>query len=267
MIEDQQLSFRLYGQPPYSVAVIHGGPGAAGEMAPVAKRLSRNFGIIEPLQTAASVDGQIHELALTLQTHTHVPAILIGYSWGAWLGILLAAQHPYLVKKLILVSSGPFSANLADATETTRLSRFTPDQRKEFHRLLNQLKKKSPIDQPQILARLGALCATADCHSPIDQDDNSPPPTIDTAIFQNVWTEAAQLRKTGFLTQQLEKITCPITAIHGDYDPHPADGVKAPLSKANPKFRFILLPQCGHKPWIEQHAKEPFYQALEQELS
>ena len=55
-------NFRIYGKPPFSVAVVHGGPGAPGEMKPVAEELSKNFGVIEPLQTASSVEGQIEEL-------------------------------------------------------------------------------------------------------------------------------------------------------------------------------------------------------------
>ncbi|NBD34478.1 MAG: alpha/beta hydrolase, partial [Chloroflexi bacterium] len=31
---------RTYGHPPFDVAVIHGGPGAGGEMAPVAHELA-----------------------------------------------------------------------------------------------------------------------------------------------------------------------------------------------------------------------------------
>ncbi len=39
-----------YGTPPYQIAVIHGGPGAAGEMTPVAQELSIDYGVLEPLQ-------------------------------------------------------------------------------------------------------------------------------------------------------------------------------------------------------------------------
>jgi hypothetical protein len=51
-----------YGKPPFRVAVIHGGPGAGGEMAPVASELSRSQGILEPLQTALSLPEQVEEL-------------------------------------------------------------------------------------------------------------------------------------------------------------------------------------------------------------
>ena len=55
-------------------------------------------------------------------------------------------------------------------------------------------------------------------------------------------------------------------AIHGDYDPHPASGVKEPLSRILRDFRFILLDHCGHTPWKEVEAKEKFYRELRAEL-
>jgi len=46
---------RKYGKAPFKVAVVHGGPGAAGEMAPVARELVFICGVLEPLQTASSL--------------------------------------------------------------------------------------------------------------------------------------------------------------------------------------------------------------------
>ena len=56
-----------------------------------------------------------------------------------------------------------------------------------------------------------------------------------------------------------------MTAIHGDYDPHPAAGVAGPLAGVLPDFRFILLRHCGHTPWREQEAREEFYGTLAEE--
>jgi hypothetical protein len=28
----------------------------------------------------------------------------------------------------------------------------------------------------------------------------------------------------------------------------------------------VLLKRCGHRPWIERNAREPFYELLEREL-
>ena len=53
---------RKYGKPPYSVAVVHGGPGAPGSMAPVARELAKHCGVIEHLESATTIDGQVGEL-------------------------------------------------------------------------------------------------------------------------------------------------------------------------------------------------------------
>jgi pimeloyl-ACP methyl ester carboxylesterase len=58
-----------------------------------------------------------------------------------------------------------------------------------------------------------------------------------------------------------------VVAIHGDYDPHPAEGVREPLSRVLSDFRFVTLEKCGHLPWIERHAKEPFYDLLRREIA
>ncbi len=123
------INIRKYGNPPFSVAVIHGGPGAPGEMAPVARELSSRWGVLEPLQTQASIDGQIEELKTVLEQNANLPVTLIGWSWGSFLSYIFASKYPSYVKKLILVSSGPF-----DATYEQTLCK---------HALIVLMKKKS----------------------------------------------------------------------------------------------------------------------------
>ena len=53
------MKTRKYGTSPYQVAVIHGGPGAPGYMAPVARELSNKLGVLEPIQTCDTIQGQI----------------------------------------------------------------------------------------------------------------------------------------------------------------------------------------------------------------
>ena len=85
-------------------------------------------------------------------------------------------------------------------------------------------------------------------------------------MYHAVWESAAALRRSGELLKMANLIQCPVTAIHGDYDPHPAEGVRDPLSAVISGFKFILLTQCGHTPWLEKHAQKAFYQALKAEL-
>jgi pimeloyl-ACP methyl ester carboxylesterase len=85
-----------------------------------------------------------------------------------------------------------------------------------------------------------------------------------TDIYQSVWKEASHLRQTGELLQLGKKILCPVVALHGDWDPHPAKGVSEPLQATLKSFQFTLLENYGHKPWIEKRAKDKFYSILEE---
>ena len=43
-------------------------------------------------------------------------------------------------------------------------------------------------------------------------------------------------------------------------------GIRAPLATVLRHFRIIVLPRCGHYPWLERHAYDRLYTILQQEL-
>ena len=253
-------NLRYYGEPPFRVAVLHGGPGVSGEMAPVAQELSEGGrrGVLEPLQTVDSLKGQVEELRGVLDSHGDDPFTLVGYSWGAWLGWILAAQHPGLVRKLVLVSSGPFEDQYASQVQENRLKRLSREEQAE----VRTLSKK--MEDPVAFARFGEIMARTDFYDPIPVSPEGI--QLNPDIYQGVWPEAKELRKSGELIRMGSKIRCPVTAIHGDHDPHPAEGVREPLARVLQEFRFILLDKCGHTPWMEKYARDRFIQVLTQEV-
>jgi len=242
-----------------TVVVVHGGPGAGGEVEPVAQELgARGYGVLEPFQTEASVAGQVEELRNAIEQSCQSPIALIGWSWGAWLGCLLAAKHPSLIAKLVLVGSGPFEARHAVAIKPTRLSRLTEAERQEYAAVA------SDLEDPAKLKQALRLFEKTDSYAP----NGELPPRIefDKAIHDAVWEEAASLRRSGELLQIIASIRCLVTAIHGDYDPHPAEGVELPLRSKVHRSNFVLLDRCGHKPWEEIHARDVFYRELEKAI-
>jgi pimeloyl-ACP methyl ester carboxylesterase len=254
-------NLRTYGNPPFAVAAIHGGPGAAGEMSTVARELSSGVGVLEPLLKATSVDGEVEELRVALRDGD-LPLVLIGFSWGAWLSLIFTARYPAFVNKLILVSSGPFEEKYAAGMMRTRLDRLDNAERAEAGALYEAMTNSvSPADR---LARFGQLMAKADSYDPLPDESQSPAP--DPEVYRSVWDEASKLRKDGRLLELARSITCPVVAIHGDYDPHPAEGVRGPLSKAIKDFKFVLLKNCGHYPWRERNARDTFYRILKAEI-
>ena len=257
-------NLKKYGKAPFRIVVVHGGPGAAGEMEPVARELAAGWGVLEPIQTAASLEGQVEELKTVLENNSDVPIILVGFSWGAWLSFIVAARNPALIKKLILVGSGPYKEKYAAKIQETRLSRLSEEERTEFESICRTLDNPAIEDKDTAFARLGALALKADAYDP--EIDKSEEIDCRADIFQSVWPEAAKLRSSGQLLELAEHIKCPVVAIHGDYDPHPAEGVQKLLSAILKSFRFILLKNCGHKPWIERQAREEFFRILQEEL-
>jgi len=267
------MNVRTHGGEPFEVAVIHGGPGAGGEMAPVARALAGRRGVLEPIQTAASLQGQVDELEAVLARHGRLPVTLIGFSWGEWLSFIVAARSPSTVRKLILVSSGPFEEKYVSRITEMRLGRLTaPGERHEFSSLMRAV-ESSPsseiMDNDLVLARLGALTSRTDSFDPIPtsaEPDGAEPVRARGDVFERVWSEAAELRRSGELLALGRNIRCPVVAIQGDYDPHPAEGVQEPLSRTLKHFRLVTLKDCGHTPWCERQAREEFYRVLEREL-
>jgi len=259
-------NLRIYGKKPYTVAVIHGGPGAPGSAASVARELSKVMGVLEPLQTKDSLEGQIEELAGVLKKNANLPVILIGHSWGAWLAYFVAARYSPLVKKLILVGSGPFEEKYADNIAGERLNRISEAERIEFLNLVEIINSPGAADKDKSLARVGELAAKADTYDALPPEKEPEPLEVSEEINRKVWAEAKELRINGELLKMGKKIKCPVVAIHGDYDPHLAEGVKAPLSRVLKDFKFVLLEKCGHEPWIERYAKDKFYTILKNEL-
>jgi len=257
-------NLRKYGHEPFKVAVIHGGPGAPGEVAPLARELSSGVGVLEPLQTAKTIEGQIRELRTILEGNGAIPVILIGFSWGAILTFIFAAQHPSLVRKLILIGSGVYEEKYAVNIMKTRLSRLSEKERTEALSLMKALEDIAVADKDVRMARFGELIFKADSYNPSPYKSEILECQYD--IYQGVWEQAIELRSGGKLLELGRKIQCPVIAIHGDYDPHPPEGVKDPLSRILKDFRFILLEKCGHYPWFELSARDKFYSILKTEI-
>ncbi len=258
--------YRTWGRPPYRVVAVHGGPGAPGSIGPVAKEMSAVASILEPFQTEATLAGQITELSGILERHAAVPVVLIGHSWGAWLSYLVAARHPPLVKKLIMVGAAPFEQSYAEAIFPERLGRLCESERIEVLRLIDSINDGTCADKDPFMAKLGRLFARADTFDALPARKDPESMDVSEEIGRRVWAEAEQLRKDGELLGAATKIVCPVVAVHGDYDPHPAEGVRAPLERVLADFRFILLKKCGHEPWAEKHAHDEFFRILEREI-
>jgi pimeloyl-ACP methyl ester carboxylesterase len=255
---------RKYGTGPYNVAVIHGGPGAPGSIAPVARELSTVCSVLEPLQTAETLDGQVEELEELLKKHADLPAVIIGWSHGSGLSCLLAARHPDIVEKLVIIGTTPFNAKYQAEITGNRLLRLNEEERAEFFSLADIILDSSRENRSEAMAGLFRLANKADSYAllPLKDDVLEYQPDINISIGKD-WR---RLLDGSELLKIIPDIKCPVVAIQGDYDVNPAEAVKEQFSPVIKDFRFFLLEKCGHCPWYEKYARDRFYDILKQEI-
>ncbi|MCL1803829.1 MAG: alpha/beta hydrolase [Eubacteriaceae bacterium] len=252
---------RIYGNKPYKIALVHGGPGAIGSLAAVAREISATHGAIEPLQSKMAVSELVEELYIQISEAANEPITVLGHSWGAWLSVLCAAKHPGIAKQLVLVGSGPFTAHYAYTIGQRRLANFTDEERAEYLNVLQLLDDGGEDEKTALLERLGELAEISDNYSLLE-DDYKSQTVIDAEMYASVWREAEQMRSSGKLADALGNISCPAIIIHGSSDPHPIEGVAEPLKEYGIETSIYLLDKCGHSPFFEKHAKDEFYSIL-----
>lgn len=227
-------------------------------MKPVAEMLSRDFGVLELLQTQMTINEQLGEVYSQLAHFVDKPIVLVGFSWGAWLGLLFASKYPHAVKKLILISSGSFEDIYNKDFMKVRMNRLSKSERKEAETLISIINSNDATRSN--LKQFEELMAIADSFDYMNEGDECIDLNIE--IHNSIWLEASNMRKDRELINCADNVKCPVIAFHGENDPHPIVGVEKPLSLRLADFKMIRLKKCGHTPWKERYARDIFFELL-----
>lgn len=70
--------------------------------------------------------------------------------------------------------------------------------------------------------------------------------------------ELIQCRRYGEQGPDLETITM----IHGNLDPHPGPMIFESLAPFIDDLQYLELQPCGHTPWLEEEARDDFFELL-----
>jgi len=255
-----QLRVRQYGRSGPEVVLLHGGPGAPGYLAPLARDLAGSFRVLEPLQrgsggeslTVAHHVADLHEL-LRRRFEKSRPA-LVGHSWGAMLALAFAAAHPARVGSLVLVGCGTFDAASRELLERNRESRIDSDLRGGIERLEREVSDPT-IGWP---GSDGCCCRSTR-----------------TISKRTGWTSKPATRartgKPGTTCSGFSRRCLP-----GRFRSHRAPGAHAPrgrgpssgtlieavLRERVPQLEYREWQCCGHYPWLEKAVRQDFLAAL-----
>jgi pimeloyl-ACP methyl ester carboxylesterase len=252
------LETRTYGDPDAPrVVVLHGGPGAPGYMAPVARELSDRYRVLEPLERPSggeplSVALHIADLHETLAAHEALSAPLIGSSWGAMLALAYAAEHAS--GPLALLGCGTF-----DPAARARMVELREAATSEALRArLAELDSIEDLDA-RLLAKAEAILPR-DSYELLSTDQELV--RCDARGNRESWSDMVRLQREGFYPAAFARIEAPVLMLHGDTDPHPGAMIRDGLLAHVPQLEYVEFERCGHYLWLERHARESFFARL-----
>jgi pimeloyl-ACP methyl ester carboxylesterase len=260
------IDIRIHGEDGPTVVLLHGGPGAQGSVGDLARTLADEFRVLEPLQRRSGTEP------LTVRRHVEdlaeiapAGAPIVGASWGAMLALSYAATYPDRVPGLVLIGCGTYDVASRALYEERMRERLGADgivQVQELQRRIEETEEET--DREALFGRLGALASRAQSHEPLESPAEDE--EFDPRGHEETWNDAVRLQETGQEPLAFSAIGVPILMLHGEDDPHPGAQIHEVLQTYVPHAELTLLDRCGHEPWRERHAREPFLDLLRERL-
>jgi proline iminopeptidase len=253
--------------------VLHGGPGAHHDyLLPQLLRLTPRHQLIFYDQRGGGRsrdDGRQHvtwqvlvdDLALVVRELAIEPLSIVGYSWGALLGLLYAveaAHRPGLPgpRRLVLIDPAPLSRPHREAFE----AEFARRQRSEALREMREelaasgLRDRDPAAYRQRQFELGVAGYFARPEAAKDLT----PFRVTARVQQSVWESLGDYD----VIAQLSSLHLPAFFVHGRHDPIPLDSTEQAARAM--RARLLVLEASGHVPYVEQG--DALFSAIEQFL-
>lgn len=259
------MKVREYGTSGPQVIVVHGGPAAVGEAAPIARGLADSFRVLEPWQrgsggeplTVARHVADLHRLVASGCGDAR-PA-LVGESWGAMLVLAYAAAHPDSAGPLVLVGCGTF-----DTAARARL-RATLEQRMDdgLRRRIEQLEHRCSDPDERLRGTYELMRGLYDYDAvPAEADPEAAALPLDVRAHTETWADMVRLQEDGVYPAAFAAITSPVLMLHGTWDPHPGPMIRDGLATSLPQLEYREFHRCGHSPWLERGARDDFFAVL-----
>jgi len=260
------MKVRKYGISGPQVVVLHGGPGAPGYMAPVARGLADSFRVLEPLQrgsggeplTVARHIADLHELLESCCRDAR-PS-LVGHSWGAMLGLAYAAAHPDRAGSLVLIGCGTFDPAARDRMRGIIEERLDEGLRRRMKRLPEEIP-----DPDERLQATSALMLPLYSYELASNDLEVE--SCDSRAHHETWQDMVRLQEEGVYPAAFAAIHAPVLMLHGAADPHPGPMIRASLQPHLPHLEYHAWERCGHYPWLEKAVRDEFLAILHEWLA
>jgi len=178
------------------------------------------------------------------------------------LALAYGAAHPDAAACLALVGCGTF-----DTAARARLREILEERTSdELRARLEGLAEEYPDPEEQLRQRY-ELTRHFYSYDPVeDEYPYEDPGPLDMRAHTETWEDMVRQQEAGIYPAAFAAIRCPAAMFHGDYDPHPGRMIFEGLRLFMPQLEYLELERCGHSPWEERHAREPFFAGLSEWL-
>ena len=259
------LYWAKYGQAGApKLLVLHGGPGADHlYLLPQMLHLGETYDLLFYDQRGGGRSKSDVRIPITWRSHVDDlgkivtefgldPLSIVGYSWGAMLGLLYAIEQtgdPHLQApyRMALINPAPLTKEFRRQFEAEFARRqASPEiQRLRDELAASGLRERDPEAHRQRAFELGVAGYFSD---PSKATDLTPFRVVGR-VQQSVWESLGDFD----LIPDIEGIRIPSIVIHGSDDP-------IPLASSREAARalgttLVVLDECGHVPYVEQPTK------------
>jgi pimeloyl-ACP methyl ester carboxylesterase len=245
-IDDHRWTYLEAGRGPL-IVFVHGFTGSKENWLPVMRLLAKDHHVLAPdlpgwgeSERQASGDygpsAQVERLAAFLRAQPEQPVLLVGHSMGGQIVGLLAARHPELVSRILLMSSAgvKFAENQFGREVLAGRNPFEVRTRAELHRYLGIVVTDPPFvpwpaDEAMVRRRL-----------------------LDVVFEQKVLDSIGRGPEALSLQTEMGRIRAPVLLLWCRDDKVIDVSAAKIFHRGLADSRTVLLAGCGHMPMMAQ---------------
>jgi proline iminopeptidase len=252
--------------------VLHGGPGADHRyLLPQMLHLGEKHDLLfydqrgggrsrADVRIPITWKTNVEDLGAVVEEFGLDPLSIVGYSWGAMLGLLYVIEHrvnPHLraPERMALISPGPLTREYRRQFEAefARRQQSPEVQRMRDELAASGLREKDPEAYRQRAFELGVAGYFSDPRRATDLT----PFRVVGRVQESVWESLGDFD----LISDLKGIKIPSVIVSGRDDPIPLASSSEAASALG--TNLVVLDECGHVPYVEQpqglfRALDPF---------
>ena len=240
------------------VLILHGGPGMSDYTAPLADEIADDFRVLRYQQRGLApsvtsgpftIDQHVADAIAVLDAAGADRAYVIGHSWGGFLALHLAVQHPGRV--LGLVITDPLGA-VPDGGLSDLGQALTARLRPELVARAQELDERAMAGEGTAEEAVESMAIVWPGYfSSVDKAPPMPPLRMSVECYAQTFASILEDFDRHTLEQSLPNLTMPAVFVLGADSPvPPRHGIAS--AELIPGGRYIVEEECGHFPWIER---------------